>query len=54
MEGLQSYTASQGTFDENTGIWDIGTLGVISETSGAILTINTIVNEAGDYKNIIK
>jgi uncharacterized repeat protein (TIGR01451 family) len=48
--GLQflSAVASQGTYDPDTGIWDIGTL---ANGESATLTINALVETAGEIVN---
>jgi LPXTG-site transpeptidase (sortase) family protein len=43
-----SYTASQGTFDNTTGVWDVGTL-LVDQT--ATLTLTVTVNVSGSYTN---
>ncbi|NPA90626.1 MAG: DUF11 domain-containing protein, partial [Chloroflexi bacterium] len=43
-----SSSAGQGTYDNNTGIWDVGTL---SRDSTVTLTITVTVNGNGDYEN---
>lgn len=45
-----SSSASQGTYDNTTGIWSVGALAAGDD---ATLTITAIVNVAGSYQNIV-
>src|SRR5699024_8839400 len=45
-----SHSASKGTYDQNSGIWNIGELEAIHET--VTLDIIATVNETGEYTNI--
>ena len=44
-------TPSQGTFDPNTGIWTVGTLGANAGGNTAQLTLNATVNTSGVITN---
>ncbi len=46
---LQNAFASQGTYDPNTQIWSLGTLG---DGSSAVLVMSARVNASGNFENI--
>jgi uncharacterized repeat protein (TIGR01451 family)/fimbrial isopeptide formation D2 family protein len=46
--GFASYTASQGTYDDTTGVWTVGQL---LDKASATLTIHVTVNERNDFTN---
>lgn len=48
---LVSATPSQGTYDDATGVWTVGTLTAVGPTSSATLTIVATVTEAGAAAN---
>jgi len=43
-----SANASPGSYDDNTGVWDVGT---VAANGDATLTITATVNASGNYKN---
>ncbi|WP_396212895.1 hypothetical protein, partial [Flavobacterium sp.] len=45
---FSSYLATNGTYDNTSGIWTIGNL---NNGSSAVLTINVVVNTTGNYTN---
>src|SRR5690554_4460156 len=45
-----SHSASKGTYDQNSGVWNIGSLQAIHET--VTLEITATVNETGEYMNV--
>ncbi|QDT08378.1 Large cysteine-rich periplasmic protein omcB precursor [Planctomycetes bacterium K23_9] len=48
---LNSNSPSQGTFDPNSGIWTLGTLGATAGANTATLSLNATVNQLGQQTN---
>ena len=48
---LNSNNASQGTFDPNTGVWDVGTLSSTAGANTASLSLSATVNSLGQQTN---
>ena len=44
-------SVSQGSFNEATGVWSVGSIGTLGGTNSAVLTINTMVDTLGAKTN---